>query len=174
MQTTLSIYGESLPKFMKKVDIAECLAVINIDTQMLTSISISTSTMPSLPPREDSLFLFSWLGCIAEDWFVQNTHNTDFRYKNKMPYHVADPYVWDESYQVYVGLTRKRWLFIDINFFQHTRLDDEHVILFNLMQELGENPEDVDLLNKNRDVYRDHFDYEEKWFMASGCRNTTS
>ena len=49
-------------------------------------------------------------------------------------------------------------------FFQHTRLDDEHVILFNLIQELGENPADVDLLNKNRD----HFDYEEKQFMAWG------
>ena len=36
------------------------------------------------------------------------------------------------------------------------------------MQELGENPEDVDLLNKNRDVYRDHFDYEEKQFMTCG------
>ena len=36
------------------------------------------------------------------------------------------------------------------------------------MQELGENPNDVDLLNKNRDVYRDHFDYEEKQFMACG------
>ena len=36
------------------------------------------------------------------------------------------------------------------------------------MQELGENPADVDLLNKNRDVYRDHFDYEEKQFMACG------
>ena len=52
--------------------------------------------------------------------------------------------------------------------FQHTRLDDEHVLLFDLMQQLGENPDDVDLLNKNRDVYRDHFDYEEKQFMACG------
>merc|ERR1712029_1152235 len=73
------------------------------------------------------------------------------RYKGKMPHHVADPYVWDESFQVY-----------------HTRLDDEHVLLFKLMQELSENPDDVDLLNKNRDVYRDHFDYEEKQFMECG------
>ena len=36
------------------------------------------------------------------------------------------------------------------------------------MQELSENPDDVDLLNKNRDVYRDHFDYEEKQFMECG------
>ena len=57
MQTTLSIYGESLPEFMKKVDIAECLAVINTD---------------------------DWVA-FSEDWFVQNTHNNDFRYKNKMP-----------------------------------------------------------------------------------------
>ena len=41
-------------------------------------------------------------------------------------------------------------------------------MLFDLMQQLGENPDDVDLLNKNRDVYRDHFDYEEKQFMACG------
>jgi len=49
-----------------------------------------------------------------------------------------------------------------------TRLDDEHVILFNLMQQLSENPDDIDLLNKNRDVYRDHFDYEESQFMECG------
>merc|ERR1712002_1435950 len=87
----------------------------------------------------------------AKNWLTQHIPNTDFRYKGKMPYHVADPYVWDESFQVY-----------------HTRLDDEHVILFDLMQQLGENPDDVDLLNKNRDVYRDHFDYEEKQFMECG------
>jgi len=87
----------------------------------------------------------------AKNWLVQHIPNTDFRYKGKMPHHVSDPYVWDESFQVY-----------------HTRLDDEHVILFNLMQQLGENPDDVDLLNKNRDWYRDHFDYEEKQFMACG------
>merc|ERR1712168_1536699 len=87
----------------------------------------------------------------AKNWLVQHILNTDFRYKGKMPHHVSDPYVWDESFQVY-----------------HTRLDDGHVILFNLMQQLGENPDDVDLLNKNRDIFRDHFDYEEKQFMACG------
>jgi len=87
----------------------------------------------------------------AKNWLTQHIKNTDFRYKGKMPHHVADPYVWDESFQVY-----------------HTRLDDEHVLLFKLMQELSENPDDVDLLNKNRDVYRDHFDYEEKQFMECG------
>ena len=51
---------------------------------------------------------------------------------------------------------------------QHTRLDDEHVLLFNLMQQLSEHPDDIDLLNKNRDVYRDHFDYEESQFMECG------
>merc|ERR1711887_83882 len=87
----------------------------------------------------------------AKNWLTQHIPNTDFRYKGKMPFHVADPYVWDESFQVY-----------------HTRLDDEHVLLFDLMQQLGEHPEDEDLLNKNRDIYRDHFDYEEKQFMACG------
>ena len=44
---------------------------------------------------------------------------------------VDDPYVWDKSYQVH-----------------HNRLDDKHLIIFNLMQELGEIPADVDLLNR--------------------------
>merc|ERR1712216_988366 len=87
----------------------------------------------------------------AKNWLSQHIPNTDFRYKNMMPYPVADPYVWDESFQVF-----------------HKRLDDEHVILFDLMQQLKDNPEDVDILNNNRDVYRDHFDYEEKQFMECG------
>merc|ERR1711887_268275 len=91
-----------------------------------------------------------WIA-FAKNWLTQHIHNTDFRYKNKMPHHVADPYVWDESFQV-----------------NYVRLDDEHVVLFNIMQKLKENPEDVDLLNYNRDVYRDHFDYEETQFMACG------
>lgn len=33
---------------------------------------------------------------------------------------------------------------------------------------MGENPSDIDLLNFNRDVFRDHFDYEEKQFLACG------
>ena len=36
------------------------------------------------------------------------------------------------------------------------------------MQELGENPNDEDLLNLNRDLFRDHFDYEEKQFLQCG------
>merc|ERR1712137_1502404 len=82
---------------------------------------------------------------------TQHIKNTDFRYKDKMPHKVNDPYVWDESFQV-----------------NYVRLDDEHKVLFDAMQKLGENPSDVDLLNYNRDVYRDHFDYEEKQFMACG------
>ena len=74
-----------------------------------------------------------------------------FRYKNQMPYPVADPYVWDESFQVF-----------------HKRLDDEHVVLFDIMQQMKDNPDDVDILNNNRDIFRDHFDYEEKQFMECG------
>merc|ERR1712216_506096 len=48
----------------------------------------------------------------AKNWLSQHIPNTDFRYKNMMPYPVADSYVWDESFQVF-----------------HKRLDDEHVIL---------------------------------------------
>jgi len=87
----------------------------------------------------------------AKNWLTQHIKNTDFRYKDKMPHKVNDPYVWDESFQV-----------------NYVRLDDEHKVLFDAMQKLGENPSDVDLLNYNRDVYRDHFDYEEKQFMACG------
>jgi len=92
----------------------------------------------------------SWLN-FAKNWLTQHIKNTDFRYKNKMPHHVADPYVWDESFQV-----------------NYVRLDEEHVVLFDAIQKLGENPNDEDLLNFNRDVYRDHFDYEETQFMACG------
>merc|ERR1712114_165091 len=87
----------------------------------------------------------------AKNWLTQHIKNTDFRYKGKMPHHVADPYVWDESFQVH-----------------YTRLDDEHKVLFRIMQQLKDNPDDEDVLNNNRDVFRDHFDYEEKQFMACG------
>merc|ERR1712180_340816 len=87
----------------------------------------------------------------AKNWLTQHIPNTDFKYKNKMPFPVADPYVWDESFQVH-----------------YTRLDDEHKVLFRIMQQLKDNPDDVDVLNNNRDVFRDHFDYEEKQFMACG------
>ena len=33
------------------------------------------------------------------------------------------------------------------------------------MQQLKDNHNDEDILNNNRDVFRDHFDYEEKQFM---------
>ena len=36
------------------------------------------------------------------------------------------------------------------------------------MQALGEDPTNVDLLNLNRDLYRDHFDFEEKQFLQCG------
>ena len=92
------------------------------------------------------------IGCLqAKNWLSQHIPNTDFRYKNKMPYPVADPYVWDESFQVF-----------------HKRLDDEHVVLFDIMQQMKDNPDDVDILNNNRDIFRDHFDYEESQFMECG------
>ena len=87
----------------------------------------------------------------AKNWLSQHIPNTDFRYKGMMPFPVADPYVWDESYEVF-----------------HTRLDEEHVVLFNIMQALKDDPSNVDLLNNNRDIFRDHFDYEEKQFLACG------
>merc|ERR1712216_819911 len=34
----------------------------------------------------------------AKNWLTQHIPNTDFRYKNMMPFPVADPYVWDESF----------------------------------------------------------------------------
>merc|ERR1711970_1112383 len=87
----------------------------------------------------------------AKNWLTQHIPNTDFRYKNMMSFPVADPYVWDESFEVF-----------------HKRLDDEHIVLFDIMQQLKDNPEDVDILNNNRDVFRDHFDYEEKQYMPCG------
>merc|ERR1712168_1130273 len=100
--------------------------------------------------HEQSLFTKSSLYPAEEAYQHTNKHN-DFRYKNKMPHPVADPYVWDESFLV-----------------NYKRLDDEHVILFKALQDLSEHPDDVDLLNYNRDIFRDHFDYEEKQFMACG------
>merc|ERR1719244_2033499 len=92
----------------------------------------------------------SWIN-YASNWLTQHIKNTDFRYKDKMPYPVSDPYVWDESFQT-----------------NYERIDDEHKILFKAAQDLSEDPGNVDLLNYARDVYRDHFDYEEKAFMACG------
>merc|ERR1712002_95152 len=92
----------------------------------------------------------AWID-FAKNWITQHIPNTDFKYKNKMPFPVADPYVWDESFEVH-----------------YERLDHEHIVLFEVMQELKENPGNVDLLNYARDIFRDHFDYEEKQFMACG------
>ena len=47
-------------------------------------------------------------------------------------------------------------------------MDEEHIGLFDAMQALGEDPTNVDLLNLNRDLYRDHFDFEEKQFLQCG------
>merc|ERR1712002_326272 len=66
-------------------------------------------------------------------------------------YPVPNPYRWDESFTVEIP-----------------QIDDEHKILFKAAQDLSEDPGNVDLLNYARDVYRDHFDYEEKAFMACG------
>ena len=59
----------------------------------------------------------------AKNWLTQYIPNTDFRYKNMMPFPVADPYVWDESFEVF-----------------HKKLDDEHIVLFDIMQQLKDNP----------------------------------
>ena len=87
----------------------------------------------------------------AKNWLAQHIKNTDFRYKGKMPFHVADPYVWDESFQV-----------------NYNRLDQEHIKLFEVMQKLADEPNNIDVLNINRDLFRDHFDYEEKQYMQCG------
>ena len=112
---------------------------INKHNILLTSMEGLTTPVPQ-----------KWID-FAKNWLTQHIPNTDFRYKNMMPFPVADPYVWDESFEVF-----------------HKRLDHEHVVLFDIMQELKDNPDDVDQLNNNRDVFRDHFDYEEKQFMECG------
>merc|ERR1712142_319254 len=78
----------------------------------------------------------------AKNWLTQHIKNTDFRYKGKMPHHVSDPYVWDESFQVY-----------------HTRLDDEHVILFKTLTWVT-NP-----------VSQEYLDWAKNW-LAQHIKNT--
>ena len=41
-------------------------------------------------------------------------------------------------------------------------------MLFDIMQQLKDNPNNEDILNNNRDIFRDHFDYEEKQLMQCG------
>ena len=64
---------------------------------------------------------------------------------------MADPYVWDDFFEVF-----------------HARLDQELVVLFNIMQDLKDYHNSVDVLNDNKNVFRDYFDYEEAQFMACG------
>ena len=96
-------------------------------------------------PADDAFIAF------GANWLAQHIKNTDFRYKGKMPYEVPNPIIWDESFQV-----------------NYEVLDNDHKVLFDLMEQLKQNPNDADLLNLNRDWYRDHFDREEKEFMACG------
>jgi len=96
-------------------------------------------------PADDGFIAF------GTNWLTQHIKNSDFGYKGKMPFPVPDPVVWDESFQV-----------------NYEVLDNEHKILFELLEQLKQHPDDVDVLNNNRDWFRDHFDREEKEFMACG------
>jgi len=87
----------------------------------------------------------------GKNWLCQHIANTDMKYKFRMPYAVPDPLVWDESFAVF-----------------YERLDEEHKNLFAQLQRLKENPNSVDILNHNRDVFRDHFDYEQAQFEHCG------
>merc|ERR1711971_803631 len=105
----------------------------------------------------------------AKNWLTQHIPNTDFRYKNMMPFPVADPYVWDESFEVF----RKR-------------LDDEHVILFDYEEkqfmECGE-PCDADAHKLNHDIFfktltwvtnpvsTEYMDWAMNW-LAQHIKNT--
>merc|ERR1712111_155647 len=86
----------------------------------------------------------------AKNWLTQHIKNTDFRYKDKMPHKVNDPYVWDESFQV-----------------NYVRLDDEHKVLFDAMLQVENNPGDQGLKDTLNELLRNHFFYEEKQFCDS-------
>lgn len=91
-----------------------------------------------------------------------------------MGHEIPEPFVWDESFKVFVsmvqhGLMLKNfWKSFSV-IFQYDHLDSQHRGLFQAIFDVGKSPSDTHSLSTLVNLMQEHFDHEEVSEMF--CRN---